>query len=62
MFCGPTICHNSTSDCDVVFGVKNHTVSCKLLEYGYLAVCSQHRLDIILLCNDLGNFVTVIYS
>lgn len=25
------------------FGIKNHAVSCKLLEYGYLAVCSQHR-------------------
>ena len=27
----------------LVFGVKSHAVSCKLLEYGYLAVCSQHR-------------------
>ena len=24
------------------FGVHNHSVSCKLLEYGYLSVCSQH--------------------
>ncbi|XP_065897600.1 uncharacterized protein [Dysidea avara] len=30
-----------------VFGVKNHTVSCKLLEYGYLAVCSQHRNSLL---------------
>ena len=28
----------------IVFGVKSHGVSCKLLEYGYLAVCSRHRL------------------
>ena len=26
-----------------VFGTKNHSVSCKLLEYGYLAACSQHQ-------------------
>ena len=26
-----------------VFGIRSHAVSCKLLEYGYLAVCSQHQ-------------------
>ena len=25
------------------FGVHDHTVSCRLLQYGYLSVCSQHR-------------------
>ena len=31
------------------FGTRNHAVSCKLLEYGYLAACSQHRY-IVYLC------------
>ena len=26
------------------FGIRNHDVSCKLLEFGYLSVCSQHKL------------------
>lgn len=26
-----------------IFGIRNHSVSCKLLEYGYLAACSQHK-------------------
>ncbi len=26
-----------------VFGVHDHSVSCQLLEYGSLAVCSQHK-------------------
>ena len=25
------------------FGIRSHAVSCKLLEFGYLAVCSQHK-------------------
>ena len=25
------------------FGVRHHLVSCQLLEYGYLSVCSQHK-------------------
>ena len=25
------------------FGVRRHNVSCQLLEYGYLSVCSQHK-------------------
>ena len=25
------------------FGIRSHAVSCKLLEYGYLSVCSQHK-------------------
>ena len=45
VFCDPTI--TQWICCDVVFGVKNHAVSCKLLEYGYLAVCSRHRLVFI---------------
>ena len=24
-------------------GMKDHTTSCQLLQYGYLSVCSQHR-------------------
>lgn len=26
-----------------VFGVRSHAVSCLILEYGYLAICSQHK-------------------
>ena len=25
------------------FGIRSHAVSCKLLEFGYLSVCSQHK-------------------
>ncbi|CAI8022013.1 hypothetical protein GBAR_LOCUS12959 [Geodia barretti] len=30
-----------------VFGTNNHSVSCKLLEYGYLAACSQHQKSLL---------------
>ena len=30
------------------FGIKNHAVSCKLLEYGCLAVYSQHKWELVI--------------
>lgn len=26
------------------FGIRSHAVACKLLEFGYLSMCSQHKL------------------
>lgn len=39
------------------FGVHNHSVSCKLLEYGYLSVCSQHSKN--LLSEGLGHLARI---
>ena len=33
-----------------VFGTRSHAVSCRVLEYGYLSVCSRHQFSSLSVC------------
>ena len=39
------------------FGVRSHSVSCRLLEFGYLSICSQHKK--LLLTEGIHHIVNV---